>query len=91
MTQEPRKPSRSTRASLRNARGEEIVVETPGPDDPAAPSETVLATNRKGNSLTLLEEFSVRRKRRELRSVLLSLACAAASVAFAVLTYLKTH
>lgn len=74
----------SARLSLRNPQGGELVVEvTPPPQ----PEETVLATNTDGKTLTLLEEFALRRQRPSAGQVAISALCAAASIAFATLLY----
>lgn len=73
--------------SIEDALGEEL-LET---DEPRT-ADIVLATDSQGNALTLLEEYSKRKKRRVSPAELaLSFACATASLAFAALIYLNTH
>ncbi len=54
-------------------------------------SPDLVATDGKGEPLTLLEEFSNRREKVTGVQLALTCACAAASVVFAYLTFLKTH
>ncbi len=79
------------RLSLRNAQGRELLVGSDAPESSAPADETVIATNEAGNSLTLLEEYALRRQRPSAGEFALSLICAVASLAFAALIYLKTY
>ncbi len=75
------------RLSLRNPQSEELVVENYPPPLPGQPAETGAATNADGKSLTLLEEFALRRQRPSAAQIAFSALCAAASIAFATLLY----
>lgn len=79
--------SRNTSLSIEDADGEELLGDEFDEDE----AQIVVASDRQGNSLTLLEEYS-RRKSARLSPVefTISFTCAAASLAFAVLLYLNT-
>ncbi|EDY81082.1 hypothetical protein VDG1235_699 [Verrucomicrobiia bacterium DG1235] len=75
------------RLSIEDAQGEELLDWDEEEND-----QVVIATDARGNSLTLLEEYSQRKKGRISPTELtFSFACAAASLAFAVLIYFNTH
>lgn len=82
-------PPKRQLLTLRNASGEELVLEDAAAE--ASPASTVIATDSNGNSLTLLEEYALRKRRTHPAEVVLSFLCAAASLAFAALIYIKTY
>ncbi len=51
--------------------------------------ETLLASNSKGSSLTLLEEYAQRQKQTYGKTFLVSLICAGVSLTFAYLNFIK--
>ncbi len=72
--------------SLRNAQGEKLVLDDTPADDG---TETVIASDEQGNSLTLLEEYSLRKDKVGFGEFSITLLSAAASLAFAALIYIK--
>ena len=72
--------------SLQNARGEKLVLEDKPTDDG---TETVVASDEQGNSLTLLEEYSLRKDKVGFGEFSIAFLSAAASLAFAALIYIK--
>lgn len=80
-------PPRAQGLSIQDGRGEELLG-----NDASENDQVVLATDSQGNSLTLLEEFAQRKKKRvSPLEFAISFACAAASLAFAALIYLNTN
>lgn len=73
----------------------ELSIEDGSGDDvsprPHEQDETVLAAAQDGHSLTLIEEYSMRKQRPTAPEFAFSLLCAAASLAFAALSYINTH
>lgn len=51
--------------------------------------ETVLASDSSRGSLTLLEEYKMKKTKTDKKSFIVALACAAASLTFAVLSFQK--
>lgn len=72
----------------KDTRGEELLIESDSNTSEANP-ETVLATDSEGNSLTLLEELSLREGKSHPLEFVVAFLCAAASIAFASLIYLN--
>ena len=68
---------------------EEIVIE-PLQESGEGVFVEQLATDREGNALTLLQEYSGKRVSSDRRQLIFAAACAGSSLAFAALTYLKT-
>ncbi len=61
-----------------------------GGDDAADSEEsTVLASNSSGSSLTLLEEYALRKRGNHAKTFFIGLVCAAISITFAYLNFLK--
>lgn len=63
---------------------QEIVIDHEDVDDE---DETVLASGSQGGTLTLLEEYSLRKRKPNRVVPVIMLACAVASLAFAYLSY----
>lgn len=87
------KTSSAPKSRLRLDRGilgDELLIET-NSNDNKANIETVLATDHEGNSLTLLEELSLREGKSRPSEFIVAFLCATASLAFASLIYLKTY
>ena len=78
--------SLSRRLSIKKDPSEEIVLSTE--DDDAFEDETILASDRNGQTLTLLEEYSMKRGNSNRPAFFVGLTCAVASLAFAYLNFL---
>ncbi|MBD5778173.1 hypothetical protein IEN85_01515 [Pelagicoccus sp. NFK12] len=80
-------PKSSSSLSIEDGEGHEVLGAKAEDKD-----QVVLATDSKGNSLTLLEEYALRKKSR-VRPIEfgISFVCATASLAFAALIYFNTH
>lgn len=82
-----REPSPKHRFSSLNTEGETLYVQEEGPIEDEG---LVVATNSSGNSLTLLEEYSLRKqKQASFTEFYVALASATVSIAFAAFTALS--
>ena len=78
--------SLSRRLSIKKDPSEEIVL-TSG-DEEELEDETVLASDGQGQTLTLLEEYSMKRGNSNKPAFIVGLVCSAASLTFAYLNFL---
>lgn len=86
MSNPPHDRSPGTDLSIEDSSGEEV-----SPKRGEAEQGLIVAGEQHGHSLTLLEEFSMRRQRPSATELAFSLLCATASLAFAALIYFNTH
>lgn len=83
--------SRKSKLELKSeSSADELVISSSGNGNGNVWEEgTILASNSRGSSLTLLEEYARRKKENYTVTFLLSFACAAASLTFTYLIFLK--
>ena len=78
--------SLSRRLSIKKDPSEEIVLSSGNEDE--LDEETVLASDGQGQTLTLLEEYSIKRGNSNKPAFFTGLICSAASLTFAYLNFL---
>lgn len=91
-TSERHDPNAPQAITTPDGRGRRLILQSEDASKASSKdAELVIATDDAGGSLTLIEEYSRRRSRPSISELLLSVLCAAASLAFAALIYFKAY